>query len=854
MSSSSSASKVINVSASTKNNASTNDENWLIIDIDKNGNVIHLNGKKELRLSNSSEFLNKDYKKFIEYLVKKPYQKEVLRLLHNIFESGLHSIEFFSELNLKKDIHALFQVKASSIADVSMTILITKDTDKKIYRNKITEARLRSMRVIEYANLLIVRIAPDYKITDILGNAEDILGMKKSEMVNKSTVWKELFGQNQARKLLVELKNSSNIYQEISTEVKLLNKSKHKEFWFLLRATPLYSRYGEFLGWEGFGIDISDKKRAEKSIVNQNIRIQSLYEVSSVLHGGKEPALVALNALDSLVEATGSDAGYIAFYNSEEELIEVVASKGLSLEYLRQVQNIFAKDELSFKVINSKVSLAFKQLSDLKLESSEILEGENIVSGMLAPLNIKATKVKTTSFGLIALFKKTDNYFSRLDFDILRIASKQIALVVKQAEYQAVEKERNSNLETVYNVSQELALPMDYPSIANVVFDELDKKVNLNSLWLGLIDNETKRLVTKAYLLEGEYKKDVSIGIKLNRRASVVTKSFRDKIIRYLSPSDFSGLGELGQFYKESNSKSLITLPLIALGKVMGLLVIEPKITNGLKRKDELFKSISSEIATVILSRRVEEREVYSEKMRLAGMLSSGVAHNFNNMLQAVLGQASIIEMQSKDNKKLNNAAKEIIRSANKGAKLIQQMLSFSDAAVVSRENFSFLQLIRGNVYEFRKLIKGVGFKISYGTKDLIVKGDRVHILQVIKNLINNSSEALKGVENPRIVIKLSLSQVSDRFLINEIPAGNYAVLSIEDNGKGMNDKELKRCFEPFFTSKKHKSAEVGFNGSGLGLAFSLAIARQHGGTIIAESEVGKGSVFSLYLPLSDSR
>lgn len=827
-------------------------DNWIIVDISPSGKILHCNSSQYFSKLEIEKFSKVNYEVFIDEIVNIAYSKEVKRLINQILSNKLQSIEFFSELKNEKNSLVLFQIKASALPEIALTILITRDKNKKIYKNKINEARLRSMRVIDYANLVIVRISPDFRITDTLGNSEKILGLKKREVQNDKNIWQKLFGTKQARELLLKLKNSSNIYREISSEVLLKTKFDKRQNWIMLRATPLYSRYGEFLGWEGFGIDISDKKYAEKSLLSQNLRIKALYDVSKVLHESNDPAFLALKGMERLIEATDATSGFIAFFNRSNKTIEVVAARGLSLRYLRKIQNVFKQDKLILKVIRKNKQIVFNKYNNFASNLKEIYIEEKINSGIITPLVKGSNSSSLSNFGVIAIFKKDFSEFTQIDYDVIKIASKQISLVFNQAEFVRMEKEQLDSQAKLYDLSRELSLPANINEILLKSYPVIDSKFKLKSLWFGKVEKETNEITDISFIRGMEEVNYSYQKIALDSSLQSILDSFNKKSLQVIESDDINSIGVLGKFYKNRVIKNLILLPLISLGKVIGLIIIEPRSEETLSYKSKLpfLRGVANEIATVLLSKHFEAKLAESEKMKLAGLLSSGVAHNFNNILQAILGQATLIEIQAKDNKLLKNASKEIASSVNKGALIIKQMLSFSDSSIVRRKNVSLNDFLKKTYISLKNSIDKINFELIDSKDEILVKIDTFQFKQLINNLVINSKESLVDTKEPYIKINLSLVTIEDRYLNQELKSGVYALIKVSDNGKGMDAEQVKHCFEPFYTSKKHSKAEVGFDGSGLGLAFSLAIARQHNGSISVKSRVGKGSTFYLYLPI----
>jgi PAS domain S-box-containing protein len=243
--------------------------------------------------------------------------------------------------------------------------------------------------------------------------------------------------------------------------------------------------------------------------------------------------------------------------------------------------------------------------------------------------------------------------------------------------------------------------------------------------------------------------------------------------------------------------------------------------------------------------KRLQEQLLQSQKMESIGSLAGGIAHNFNNLLTSILGNAELLEEYSHLDKKLAKRTKNIENSAKKAGALVSKLLSFA-----RRDTFEINPLNLNEMITEGLLFEGVlGKKIKLETElsDNLptVEGDRNQLEQVIMNLIVNARDAMPdgGVINI----------TSDTILVTEdhsdIPAyikpGHYVILTVSDTGSGITKNIINRVFEPFFTTKERGK------GTGLGLATVYGIVKDHKGYITVQSEVDKRTTFYVYLPVS---
>ncbi|HVZ36716.1 MAG TPA: ATP-binding protein, partial [Polyangiaceae bacterium] len=251
------------------------------------------------------------------------------------------------------------------------------------------------------------------------------------------------------------------------------------------------------------------------------------------------------------------------------------------------------------------------------------------------------------------------------------------------------------------------------------------------------------------------------------------------------------------------------------------------------------------------LEQRVKERgealqrqaEALVDGQRLAalGRLAGGIAHDFNNLLTVVLANATELLDTRKFDLKTRSTFLEIREAARRGAGLVRQLLAFSRQQRTSPENID-LNLTMKNMQAWigRLLGEALTLRVLLHPEPLFVRMDPTQLEQVIVNLITNARDAVGG--SGSVTIETEIAQIDEGS--EELPGGSYAVLSVMDNGQGMDAETRRHIFEPFFTTK-----EPG-KGTGLGLATSHGIVDQGGGKILVSSEPGRGSCFRVHLPL----
>jgi signal transduction histidine kinase len=251
--------------------------------------------------------------------------------------------------------------------------------------------------------------------------------------------------------------------------------------------------------------------------------------------------------------------------------------------------------------------------------------------------------------------------------------------------------------------------------------------------------------------------------------------------------------------------------------------------------------------------KRREEALRQSQKMESLGILAGGVAHDFNNILTAILGHASLLSSRLSQGTAEARSARQIVQSSQRAAELTQQMLAFS-----GRGRFALAQIdLAQEILSTRSLLeaslpRNITLELDLPLDLALVEADPSQIHQLVTNLVTNAAESMEPGDGPWQPRKVSVSLRLESIMVappgrapttSHLDPGQYLVLCVRDEGTGMDEATRARIFDPFFSTK--------FTGRGLGLSAVLGIVRAHQGAIHVESEPGSGSRFKVYFPIA---
>lgn len=299
---------------------------------------------------------------------------------------------------------------------------------------------------------------------------------------------------------------------------------------------------------------------------------------------------------------------------------------------------------------------------------------------------------------------------------------------------------------------------------------------------------------------------------------------------------------------------SVALVPIRDDGRIVGLIQFNDKRKNCFTLDTvERLEDIAMYIGGVLMRKRIDEEKLalqqqllHAQKLESLGVLAGGVAHDFNNILTAIIGNADLAMMRLNPDSPAMENLRQIENSSTRAADLARQMLAYSGKGRFVIEPIDLNRLLEEMVHMLEVSIsKKAVIQFNLHNPLPMVEADATQIRQVVMNLVINASEAI-GDSSGTIAITTGCSdfeanQLKCEFQNESLPEGRYVFLEIADSGCGMDKETMARIFDPFFTTK--------FTGRGLGMAAVQGIVRGHKGTIKVCSEPGKGSAFKVLLP-----
>ncbi len=270
--------------------------------------------------------------------------------------------------------------------------------------------------------------------------------------------------------------------------------------------------------------------------------------------------------------------------------------------------------------------------------------------------------------------------------------------------------------------------------------------------------------------------------------------------------------------------------------------LIERRTRHAIERRRLIERAEKAERRAASLEaalRDAERKAAATTRFETLGRLVGGVAHDFNNMLTAIVCEAEQLKRSLDRSDPSHSGAQEIIRSSIRAAELTRQLLTFGRQRTFEAQQLELNGVVEGLSRMLQRLL-GPGVRLESALCDdaTVVEGELCQLERVVVNLVVNARDAMPT--GGRVLVG---TRVEECFGEGEMPAGEYVVLSVTDEGTGMTDDVRARLFEPFFTTKRPDE------GAGLGLSSVRDIVERAGGIIVVHSEQGAGSCFEVFLP-----
>ncbi len=722
----------------------------------------------------------------------------------------------------------------------------------------------RYVRLVEHSDAILFNTDPDHHVRFISRRALDFFGMAPEEFVSGNGVnWVDLILPEDATNIRTILRRQLNRPEAIDEEVRVINRVTGRVRWVLIRLVPVLSRNGDLEGWDGFGIDVSARREAQEALDNQSRKIRALYTVSSAIRGYLDPANISMRGLAALCDATGASSGICFLYPpktgnpASDEFWGDIITKPAELQQIARYgfdQEISEKDPVLMGiaafagyVAQSGQSLVVPDLCSDPRSGPPLATQDKLRSAIFVPI-----VAEDEVLGAVGLFGKETASFDGSSVMLVGAAANQVGLAARQANLFSLYRRQTRNLSALYRMSHELSQHLEFESLFKNAFSIMRDELGLKRLWLGILDESGTKLIGQAAYGPGWRRRLIDVVVDVTSDEYVLGRVVHSRKPVVIARSE-ELMREFGvqRIFSQMSIHAVAIMPVFASGELIGVLAVQPGVSEPEFQPEQLhlLLSLASEIGVSVQTIKLAAQTREGEKMRTSSVLAAGIAHNFNNSLQAILGQASLLEMQSASPQRVEKAAKAITEAATKSAVLVRQLLAFTQFEEPRRDVVDVKDFLLRNREAFARILTSkniLTLDVSADIKSAYL--DSSQLVRVFNAILQNAFEAMPS--GGKVTVQADSVEFGDERGVSEIPPGRYVRIRIRDTGMGMTEEVRRRCFEPFFTTKNvDPTSGLGFSGSGLGLAAAYTLVKRNSGRILVESQLGNGTTVTLYLP-----
>ncbi len=269
--------------------------------------------------------------------------------------------------------------------------------------------------------------------------------------------------------------------------------------------------------------------------------------------------------------------------------------------------------------------------------------------------------------------------------------------------------------------------------------------------------------------------------------------------------------------------------------------------SRTVRDKDGAILYVEGSLIDINERKKMENQFQLAQRMEAIGTLAGGLAHDFNNLMMGMLGNVSIMMLDTEINSPHYEKLKKVEQLIQSGSQLTRQLLGYARKGTFALKIVDLNKIVKDSVEIFGRTRKDIAIDMNLSSTGWPVEIDRSQVEQVLFNLFINAADAMPDGGDIRLDTSIvNRSEIGKKPYKMEY--GRYVLLQVTDTGHGMDAETQKRIFDPFFTTK-----EMG-RGTGLGLASAYGIIKSHAGYIDVASEIGQGTTFSIYLPVSERK
>ena len=653
---------------------------------------------------------------------------------------------------------------------------------------KQKESDERYRGVVEDTPVLVNCFDSEYKITFVNNALCDFVGKSSEELVGSSFLTRIPETDQKFVKDNIAALNSE--FPEQSYEHRAIT-SAGDLCWQHWTNRGLFDAQGQILGYQSIGLDITERKKSEKKLQNNRNFLNRIINQSpfATWISDKKGTIIKCNAaLEKFLNITGEQL--IGKYNVFED--EIAIEQGL----IPKIRTVFEDGKTAnFSVEWDAKELGYKDAQKVYIE------------GTMFPIHDDKGELTNVVNHWVDITKR-NQAMKKLESKTSEL-TKEIAerIQIEEKLIESEEKHRTLFETMVQGVVYQDAdgkIILANPAAENILgltIDQMQGRVSMDPRWKAIHEDKSN--------FPGE-KHPAMVSLRTGQPIHDVV---------------------MGVFHPDEKRHRWIRIDSI------------PKTRPGEKKPYQVYTTFTD----ITEYKKLEARIQQSQKMESIGNLAGGIAHDFNNLLFPIIGMAEMLLEDLPSGSLDHENVQEIFNAGTRAGALVNQILAFSRQSEHKMTPVRVQNVLK-EVLKLSRSTIPTNIEIQQNIQQTcgLVMADTTQIHQVAMNLITNAYHAVED-KNGAIDIELKGIIIEENDLSDEeLLPGKYVRLSVSDSGIGMAQSTINKIFEPYFTTKGKGK------GTGLGLAVVYGIVKEHKGNIKVYSEIGKGTTFSIYLPLME--
>ncbi|MCX8117277.1 MAG: GAF domain-containing protein [Desulfobacterota bacterium] len=569
---------------------------------------------------------------------------------------------------------------------------------------------------------------------------------------------------------------------------------------------------------------------------------KTLYAIGQEIVSKLELKVILDKIIKSAIELLKADAGSIALWDNRKQAYVYVVAHGLT-EILIGKEVSPSSRGIGAEVLKRKRPVLYENY-DLHPNRLVELDPFHLKEVLGVPLIVREMVIGV----MIVCTKDPRKHFGEKDIELLSSFGQQAAIAIGNAQLYEDSLSKIRHLTALYEISRKLSSTLDLDELLQRALELIREKWGYALCGIFLLDREKRELyIRKVIGRDFEEVKEMRFRVGLDGIVGWVAQTGEplyvpdvSKDTRYIPGSP--------------EGRSEAAFPLKVRDQVIGVLDLESRELNGFEEEDlKTLSSFASQVSIFIENaqlfsdlrqtlselRQAQDQIIQAEKLRAMGEMASGVAHDFNNVLAAILGNIQLLlhSLETYDPEEIRERLRTIEKAAKDGAETVRRIQEFTG----KRRDREFIPLSLNDLIQEVAAITEPRWKDQPQKKGIFIELEKE--LGDIPPVLGNPSE-LREVLTNIVFNAVDAMPKGGRITIATHPhSEDWVEVRISDTGIGMSEEVKKRIFDPFFTTK-------GVTSSGLGLSVSYGIIKRHGGEILVESEPGKGTTFLLHLPV----